>query len=84
MIKKEYCPSAGICCVRTDTYGHTLDFFQNLFKAARLDFPELKAEQVTIARFAGPRCAGTYGIEFKVTGQVPSCYNGVNNLEDVF
>ncbi len=80
-IVREYCAEVGTCVIRSENYGSRLSYIMGLFKEARLDFPHLKTEEVKVIQYAGDRYARTYGIEFKMTGNIPESYSRIGRLE---
>lgn len=51
--------------IRTNTYSHTIKFFNELFALAKADYPDLREENVEVLHFAGRSYARTFGIEFR-------------------
>lgn len=85
-IIKEYCQSQNdssppICVVRTRTYADTLHYFDELFAVAKSDFPGLRREDCVIVHYGGRHYKGTYGIEFRWSGEIPESYQKIEHLE---
>lgn len=77
----EYAEESKVCVLRTDNYVKRLDHFLNLFEAAKEDFPNLKAEDVTVEKYGGDHHKRQNGIEFKVEEEPPEKYERIGVLE---
>lgn len=85
-IIREYCKpktigALPICVVRTKTYASSLAHFDELFTVAQSDFPDLRREDCEAVHYAGQRYRGTYGIEFRWSGEIPENYQKIEYLE---
>jgi len=81
-IIKEYCPRAGKAVIRTDTYTHTMEHFDELFLIAIEDFGHVGTNEVEINHFGGRTYKNTWGITFPVDSQdVTDEYRRINYLE---
>lgn len=80
-IIKEYCKEADICVIRTNTYGKSFGFMNNLVNIAKQDFEDLNLDEIDIVRYAGQRYAKTFGIEFHPTNSIPEDYSEISELE---
>lgn len=79
---KEYCEEANICVIRSNRYGSNLEKFMEFFAEAKIDFPELTPDNVTIVHYAGESYAHTFGIEFSANkSNVPNSYTRIHQLE---
>ena len=67
--------------IRTNTYSHSLDFFERLWQEAYHDFPWLDRSDVEVVHYGGIRYKHTFGIEFTAK-DVPDGYTKVKRLED--
>lgn len=52
-----------LCSIRTDTYAHHPEHFNELAMDAFADYPSLHEEDIEVVRFAGSRI---WGIQFVV------------------
>jgi hypothetical protein len=50
--------------IRSNTYAHTFEYFNNLVSEAKKDFPGLKDLDIDIIHYGGIRYKYTFGIEF--------------------
>ena len=48
--------------LRTNTYGHSLAFLDELFTEAKKDFPALKRDDVEVVEFGGDRIKRMFAI----------------------
>jgi hypothetical protein len=81
---REYCPNNKRCVVRTNSYGHTLGFLILLFEEVQKDFPDLKADEVSVKLYSGSNFRGTVGLEFSAESQPPETYREIYRLELTF
>jgi hypothetical protein len=86
----EFCSrtnDSGVCdgmhVMRARSYARTGDFYEELLARARIDYPDLKSEDVTIVIYGGTEHKGSMGIEFSVSGVIecPEGYNEIQELE---
>lgn len=81
IIREVFVSSHTTCVIRANTYDSRLCHFLMLLEEARKDFPDLKPENVEVKYYAGQSYKRTFGIEFRVEGDVPDSYSSINQLE---
>lgn len=67
--------------LRTNTYAHSLDFFERLWEEAKRDFPWLDKNDVEVVHYGGIRYKHIFGIEFTAK-DIPDGYTDVGRLEN--
>jgi len=83
-IIKEYCDEVHKYVIRTNTYGHTWEYFNTLVNEAKKDYPTLNENEVEIVQYAGEHYKRTYGIEFRVEDEPKDEYFRIRKLEYTF
>jgi hypothetical protein len=81
---REYCPLNKRCVVRTNSYGHSLGFLNTLFEEVQKDFPDLKADEVSVKLYSGRSFRGTFSLEFRVKEKPPETYREISEFELTF
>ena len=82
-IKHKGMPAQNRIIVRSNTYGSNMEHFQQLYDAAKVDFPHLTPKIADIKHYGGRHYKGTYGIEFNVDAEiaVPVNYKEISEVE---
>lgn len=70
--------------IRTDTYQHSLDYFDTLFQEAKKDFPFLNRRNAEVVHFSGSRYRRTFGIKFSSSANAPTGFNLIDETEETF
>jgi hypothetical protein len=80
---KEVHEETRLTAIRTDTYSHSLEYFQELFREAQKDFPGLSAKECEVVVYSGDRIKFVGGIEFTApaTLAIPVSYRRVAQFE---
>ena len=64
--------------VRTNSYGHGLEFIEALVAEAMKDFPQLKRSDITVEKYGGDRIKRIWGVEFDLPQQTAMPLNYVD------
>ena len=60
--------------IRTNCYGSSLAFLEELFAEAKKDFPDLQSCDVVVRYYGGPSYSRTFGLEFAAPSEFPDGY----------
>ena len=72
----------GSCRIFDDRrYDKTIEKIDALVAIARQDFPDLKAENMTIEQYGPPRHQRMIGLEFMACGPIPTDYELVSEFD---
>lgn len=77
---KEFCPNSKTVVVRCDSYGSSLQMFQDMVHSAQEDGFHINLMDCKVVHYGGERYAKTFGIEFSYD-YAPENYKIIYQLE---